>query len=314
MAAINVKISDELKDQGDSILREHNLNVTQYITLCWQYLAQHGRPPFRMETRVYTQSDTIAGLAGLFADALSRLQAVRATLLAHNAASLDELKPEFLRLKGEILQCGWRLESEPEEEDTAAATRHILPRVIFQLTRCDFMLAGISSLPASAEQLANFESALADFGNELTQLQSVLREAKVLPRPEPAREFVYRGQHVTVAIVQPDNYMRGAWVVRMTTKTAAAENQLENVPLTFPKVPGRLFTPGTHYGTPVRNPETLQYEQGFRFLSGYTEFHMYSNGYAEEDNVSPVDRLAEQLAAVVDGNLSASREEVECLD
>lgn len=63
MASINVKISEDLKDQSYSVLREHGLNATQYITLCCQYLARHGRLPFITETRVLPPRDAIAGLA-----------------------------------------------------------------------------------------------------------------------------------------------------------------------------------------------------------------------------------------------------------
>lgn len=310
MAAINVKISDMLKNQGDSILREHNLNATQYITLCWQYLAQHGRPPFKTETRVFTTTDAIATIAGQFSDALSKLKAIRIALASGNGSVFDELKLELSRLKGEILLNGWRLESEPEENGTPAATRHMLPRVNFQLTRCDYAVSGISLLPPSEDQMAKFESALKDFGNELAHLQSVLREANVLPSPEPVREFVFRGQHVTMAIVQPDDYMHGAWVVRMTTKTSSAEHLLEGIPLSFPRAEGRIFTPGSIYGGPVRNPQTLKYELGFRFYSGYSEFHMYSNGCPEEENNTSLDRLAEQLSAVIDTEMLAHNAEL----
>lgn len=52
MAAINVKISDDMKDLSDSVLREHGLNAMQYITLCWQYLSRHDKQPFITQTRV----------------------------------------------------------------------------------------------------------------------------------------------------------------------------------------------------------------------------------------------------------------------
>ena len=147
------------------------------------------------------------------------------------------------------------------------------------------------------------------FGSELAHLQAVLRGANVLPRPEPVREFVFRGQHVTMAIVQPDDYMHGVWVIRMTMKSASAEHVLEGIPLPFPQAQGRVFTPGSVYGGPVRNPETRQYELGFRFYSGYSEFHMYSNGCPEGENSTSLDRLAEQLSEVIDMEMRAHENE-----
>ncbi|MBJ8840712.1 type II toxin-antitoxin system RelB/DinJ family antitoxin [Citrobacter freundii] len=61
MAAINIKIDDNLKDTGDAILRELGLNATQYITLCWQYLAQHRKLPFMTETKILTALLQIVG-------------------------------------------------------------------------------------------------------------------------------------------------------------------------------------------------------------------------------------------------------------
>ena len=39
---------------------------------------------------------------------------------------------------------------------------------------------------------------------------------------------------------------------------------------------------------------------GFTFLSGVSEFHMYSSGHAEEVNPTTPDMLASSLSATVD--------------
>lgn len=77
MAAINIKIDDNLKDTGDAILRELGLNATQYITLCWQYLAQHRKLPFMTETKILTASDLTMTIATQFRDVLNQLHKIR---------------------------------------------------------------------------------------------------------------------------------------------------------------------------------------------------------------------------------------------
>ncbi|MGT3165347.1 hypothetical protein ACVSTX_23260, partial [Yersinia enterocolitica] len=141
------------------------------------------------------------------------------------------------------------------------------------------------------------------YEKEFTVMQSALRDTGLLSRPEPAREFIYRGENVTVAIVQPDNYQHGAWLVRMQTTSLERENALEGVALEFPNLEGRAFLPGIVYGKAVLNSQTGKYEIGFRFLSGISEFHMYSSGHAEEANPTSADMLASSLSARVDGYL-----------
>jgi hypothetical protein len=62
----------------------------------------------------------------------------------------------------------------------------------------------------------------------------------------------------------------------MQAKSVVRENALEDAALTFPALEGTVFLPGTVYGKAVRNSLTGKYEMGFCFLSGITEFHMYS--------------------------------------
>ncbi|MEI7100556.1 hypothetical protein ACOIDY_34080, partial [Klebsiella pneumoniae] len=87
------------------------------------------------------------------------------------------------------------------------------------------------------------------------------------------------GENVTVSVVQPEDYQHGAWLVRMQAKSVVRENALEDAALTFPALEGTVFLPGTVYGKAVRNSLTGKYEMGFCFLSGITEFHMYSSGH-----------------------------------
>lgn len=301
MAAINVKISDDLKDQGDSVLRENGLNATQYITHCWQYLALHGRLPFITETRVLTPRDAIAGLAGQFSDALVRLQAVGSSLLRPglSAEGLAAMRQEMRRLTSGIRMNGLRLEAEPELDGDEAAGRHLLPGVNYHLESCVFALDELRLLPDGVEGLERFESALQAFADRLTVAQAVLRDAGVLPRPEPASEFIWRGENVTMAFTQPRPAAPGAWFVRITARTAAAEQRLEELPLAFPDLKGTGFLPGSVYGRIVRSPLTGASDTGFTFLDGYCEFYL-CHDETDADAPVPVSGMAAELAAVVD--------------
>lgn len=82
----------------------------------------------------------------------------------------------------------------------------------------------------------------------------------------------------------------------MQAKSVERENALEGAGLIFPELEGRVFLPGTVYGKAVLNSLTGKYEMGFRFLSGFSEFHMYPSGYEEEHNPTSPDKVAESLS------------------
>ncbi|EEU9178214.1 type II toxin-antitoxin system RelB/DinJ family antitoxin [Escherichia coli] len=303
MAAINIKIDDNLKDTGDAILRELGLNATQYITLCWQYLAQHRKLPFMTETKILTASDLTMTIATQFRDVLNQLHKIRDMLNSEGTdfSELSAAKQALSRLSADIQQNGWRLESMPEDLDASTPARRMLPRINYYLTGCDFALSDLpAELPVPTRIENEFGISLKAFETEFARLQSVLTDTGLLARPAPAREFVYRGENVTVSVVQPEDYQHGAWLVRMQAKSVDRENALEDAALTFPALEGRVFLPGTVYGKAVRNSLTGKYEMGFCFLSGITEFHMYSSGQEEEGNPTSPDQVASRLSACVD--------------
>lgn len=303
MAAINIRMEGQLKDAGDEVLREHGLNATQAITLFWQYLVQHRRLPFIAETRLFTAADLTLAIATQFGDALNQLHNIRDMLNSDGTefAELATAKLELSRQAADIQQKGWRLESLPEHNDLNAPARRMLPRINYHLTGCDFALSDLpASLPLPTRVVNAFDTSLKEFEREFARLQSVLRDTGLLARPDPAREFVYRGENVTVSVIQPDEYQHGAWIVRMQAKSLAHGNALEDADLSFPELEGRVFLPGTVYGKAVRNSQNGKFEMGFTFLSGVSEFHMYSSGHAEEVNPTTPDMLASSLSATVD--------------
>ncbi|EFS2924571.1 hypothetical protein HX141_003605 [Salmonella enterica] len=303
MAAINIKIDDNLKETGDAILRVLGLNATQYITLCWQYLAQHRKLPFMTETKILTASDLTMTIATQFSDVLNQLHKIRDMLNSEETdfAELSAAKLSLSRLAADIQQNGWRLESMPEDLDASTPARRMLPRINYYLTGCDFALSDLpAELPVPTRIVNEFGISLKVFETEFARLQAVLRDSGLLARPEPLREFVYRDDNVMISVIQQHDYHHGAWIVRMQARTLEHENALEDAGLTFPELEGRVFLPGSVYGKAVRNSQTGKYEMGFRFLSGVTEFHMYSSGHEEDRNPTSADQVAASLAVTVD--------------
>lgn len=303
MAAINIKMESQLKDCGDEVLREQGLNATQAITLLWQYLVQHRKLPFIAETRLVTATDLTLTIAKQFGDALNRLHKIEDILNSKVAkfAELAAAKLELTRQAADIQQNGWRLESLPDDNDISAPARRMLSRINYHLTGCDFALSDLpAQLPVPPRVINEFGNSLRQYEVEFAKLRAVLHDTGLLARPEPAREFVYRGENVTVSVIQPDEYQHGAWIVRMQAKSLERENALEEAGLEFPVLEGRIFLPGTVYGKAVRNSQTGKFEMGYRFLSGISEFHMYSNGHVEQANPTTADVLASSLSASVD--------------
>lgn len=306
MAAINIKMDSELKESGEVVLREHGLNATQYINLCWQYLAQHRRLPFMTETKILTATDLTMTIATQFGEVLNQLHKIRDMLNSESMefTELSAAKLALSRQAADIQQNGWRLESLPDDNELSAPARRMLPSINYHLTGCDFALSDLPACsPIPVRMVTEFGIALKQYETDFSRLQAVLRDSGLLARPEPLREFVYRDENVMISVIQQHDYQHGAWIVRMQAKTLEHENALEDAGLAFPELEGRVFLPGTVYGKAVRNSQTGKYEMGFRFLSGITEFHMYSSGHEEEDNPTSADQVAASLSVTVDAYL-----------
>ncbi|MHB9323101.1 hypothetical protein ACP3TG_29065 [Phytobacter diazotrophicus] len=319
MAAINVKISDALKEKGDEVLRAHDLSATQYISFCWQYLAEHGKPPFHIETRLFTASDLVMTIIDQMEDARTRLRKIMAS------GNTNEMKAEefamekqvLSRLAGEIQLNGSRLESTPDDKPGIRTVRTPLTAAWFNLTSCTFILSGMDEFDADADpgtELAEQYMALVNystlFEDKLILIRNLLLDAGLIQGPEPVRKIVIRGDNVTVTLVQPQDYHHGAWQVRLE---ARKENIgiLEDMAVAFPALKGRVFVPGTVYGKAVYNSLTQDAVLGFRFLNGVSEFHMYTSGHAEEENPTTPDMLAAALSAAVDAEVRALQGQAE---
>ncbi|ARJ43978.1 hypothetical protein B1H58_19270 [Pantoea alhagi] len=148
--------------------------------------------------------------------------------------------------------------------------------------------------------MRNYALSLSELEGELRTLKELLIDTGLLTRPEAVREYTHRGERVAVTISQPKDYAYGAWVVRLELRPGRLPAHLEKAGLLFPKLKGRVFVPGTVYGHAVHNPDTSEFELGFRFINNISEFHMYSSGCDEESNETGIDDLAAVLCLRVE--------------
>ncbi len=303
MAAVNVKIPDALKENGDAVLRQHDLNATQFINLCYRYLEQHGRPPFITETHVFTPLDLVLTITDLLDKSRNQLNKIK-ELLETESPSRQHLQTErqvLTRLVNEVQQNGYRLELFSGEMGTIQRVSHNLSRAGYLLSVCDFRLSeAVAQLPPYPEKVRDYVFSLGELEEDLRMLKELLVDNGLLSRPEAVREYTHRGERVAVTISQPGDYSHGAWVVRLELRPGCLSTHLEKTGLLFPKLKGRVFVPGTVYSHAVQNPDTNEFELGFRFISNLSEFHMYSSGSDEENNETGIDELAAVLCRQVE--------------
>jgi len=309
MAAVNVKIPDQLKENGDAVLRQHDLNATQFINLCYRYLEQHGRPPFITETHVFTPDDLVITISDLLEKSRDQLSKIKTFLEKQTRPENEERAREYLdterlaltRLVSEVQQNGYRLESFAAETGAYRRVSHSLPRAAYLLSVCDFQLSeAVAQLPPYPERMRGFVLSLSELEGELRTLKELLIDTGLLTRPAPVREYTHRGERVAVTIPQPEGYAYGAWLVRLELRAGRLPAHLEKAGLLFPRLRGRVFVPGTVYGHGVNNPATGEFELGFRFISNISEFHVYSSGCEEADNETGIDDLAAVLCLRVE--------------
>lgn len=108
------------------------------------------------------------------------------------------------------------------------------------------------------------------------------------------------GYYSHVAIFSPEGYEFGAWQVAMTldtARTAALPLELFRQ-MTFPIVPGRIFSPDPEFGEAAYLNGL--WVLGFRFREGICGLHLYSNGVPEHENPVSLSEVAQILADQTD--------------
>ena len=209
---------------------------------------------------------------------------------------LDAERLALTRLISEVQQNGYRLESFAADTGAIRRVSHSLSRAGYLLSACDFQLSeAAAQLPPYPERMRDFVFSFSELEGELRTLKELLIDTGLLTRPEPVREYTHRGERVAVTIFQPEDYAYDAWVVRLELRSGRLPAHLEKAGLLFPRLRGRVFVPGTVYGHAVNNPDTDEFELGFRFISNISEFHLYSSGCEEADNETGIDDLTAVL-------------------
>lgn len=141
-----------------------------------------------------------------------------------------------------------------------------------------------------------FYSQLPEKKHRFYQDIEAIRALKKLPVLSGYRWTV---DDITVRIYQPEDYDYGAWRVVLTIPENCA-TQMWYLP--FPELEGRLFIADPSYSSLIRN-EPDRWDQGFRFVDGISELHLYTNGMEEEQNPTPLEDVAHALIKVVEDNL-----------
>lgn len=305
MAILNARIEDSLKDQVDSLLREMGLTPTQLVNLTYSYVAQTGKIPFNTQQRVSMAEDVVMAINGRLTQAGYVLEKIESQIATGKSWSEDV---RFLsRLVNENQESGYLLEDPSFSTEAVRFALYPLARAHHHLVSCQFAITSAASDPVRAdEHIKAFVQRLAPFFTQLNELKKLLVEAELTPQTEPIREFTYRGKLVSVTVRQPEDYMHGAWKVRVELSPGAMSEEEEKAGLLFPEFRGRVFMAGSLYGKAVFNPQTGKPDTGFRFHSGISKFHMYSGGPEEENGVS-LDELSSQLCTSIEDICLANR-------
>lgn len=298
MAILNARIEDSVKDKVDSFLRERGVTPTQLVNMTYHYVAQTGKIPFNIQQKVSLAEDVVMAIYDRLIQAGYVLEKIK-SLIADGHSWSEEVRL-LSRLVNENQENGYQLEDPSFSTEAVSFALYPLARAHHHLVSCQFALTSAASDSVRAhEHIKTFVKRFDPFFTQLKELKNLLVEAEITPQTEPIREFTYRGKRVSVTVRQPEDYMHGAWKVRLELSPGAMSEQEEAAGFLFPTFRDRVFMAGSLYGKAVFNPQTGKHESGFRFHSGISKFHMYSGGPEEKNGVS-LDELSSQLCACIE--------------
>ena len=305
MAMINVRLDAGLKESVDPKVQQMGYSATQIITALYQYIDQHDRLPFTIETRVYRPEEALQNtLDGLLA-ARPRLAEI-ARLLNEDRLTEEASQQHCQALAVDI----GMIKDDLRLYDAAGrAGEHLqhyvqssLGEAYLALTFCHCILEDYSNHNGKilflkkqkvfAEALERAEKRMSQMG--LHQAGAVITST------------LHKGAYCTVEAYRPEDYQYGAWRVRVTLNPARKGQKVPQIEswqaFAFPKIPERIFNAPDPYCMPVHPEGKL--EIGFRFVEGYSFFHLYSNGTAEESNKINIDEVVGRLGDYLDSELA----------
>lgn len=80
MATISTRIDDVLKSQAESIIKTYGSNPTEMITMLYQYIVEHERPPFIMKRYDLNEDEAKKAIDAAFNAAFNYLKNIFYTL------------------------------------------------------------------------------------------------------------------------------------------------------------------------------------------------------------------------------------------
>ncbi|HFK4604597.1 TPA: type II toxin-antitoxin system RelB/DinJ family antitoxin [Citrobacter farmeri] len=305
LAMINVRLDAALKERVDLKLQQLGYSATQAITACYQYIDQNDSLPFTIETRVWrpeeSQQNTLAGLLS----ARPRLAEISRLLTADMlTAEVRQKYAQELAIDISMIKEDMRLYDAAGRagEQLQHYVQYSLSEAYLALVLCHSILEDapnsygrslfLKKERVFAEALERAEKRMIEMG--LHQAGAVITST------------LHKGTYCTVEVSRPEDYQYGAWQVRVTLNPARKGQTVPKIEswltFAFPKIPEWIFNVASPYSMPVTVNEQL--EIGFRFVEGYTFFHLYSNGTAEEDNTINIDEVAGRLGDYIDSELA----------
>lgn len=305
LAMMNARLDAALKERVDPKVQQLGYSTTQIITALYQYIDQHDRLPFTIETRVYRPEESLENtLAGLLS-ARPRLAEVARLLTAETLTEdarqkyCQELAIDLVMIKDEM-----RLYDAPGRagEHLQHYVQYSLSEAYLALTLCHSIL---KDAPDSFGRNLFLKKENA-FNAALEKAEKRMSEMGLYQAGAVITSTLFAGRYCTVEVYRPEGYDNGAWQVRVTLNPARKGQTVPKieswVAFSFPRIYERIFNVASPYSMPVTFEDKL--EIGFRFVEGYTFFHLYSNGTAEENNTINIDEVAGRLGDYIDSELA----------
>lgn len=304
LAMINARLDAALKERVDPKFQQLGFSTTQIITALYQFVDQNDRLPFTIETRVYRPEDSLQNTLDGLLSARSRLTEISQLLTA------DALTKEVRQKYAQALAIDiGMIKDDMRLYDTAGRAGEYLQHYVqYSLNEAYLALVLCHSILEDAPNSYGrslFLKKEYDFNAALEIAEKRMIEMGLYQARAVVTSTLHKGTYCTVEVYQPEGYEYGAWQVRVTLNPARKGQTVPKIEswltFAFPRIPERIFNVASPYCMPVTVEDQL--EVGFRFVEGYTFFHMYSNGTPEDANKINIDEVAGRLGDYLDSEL-----------
>lgn len=305
LAMINARLDGALKERVDPKVQQLGYSTTQIITALYQYIDQHDRLPFTIETRVYRPEESLQNTLDGLLSARPRLAEISRLLTADMlTAEVRQKYAQELAIDVGMIKEDMRL-----YDAAGRAGEHLQHYAQYSLSEAYLALVLCHSILEDAPNSYGrnlFLKKEGVFNAALEMAEKRMTEMGLYQAGAVVTSTLHTGTYCTVEVYQPEGYEYGAWQVRVMLNPARKGQTVPKIEswltFAFPKIPERIFNVASPYSMPVTVKEQL--EIGFRFVEGYTFFHLYSNGTTEENNTINIDEVAGRLGDYIDSELA----------